>query len=65
MVRGEAGRFGARTQSQLAVNRAQVPIDGARTEEEPFRHLNVGQSDGNQPQDFDLTGAQSGRVDFW
>jgi hypothetical protein len=43
MVRGEAGSLGARMQSQLAVNRAQVPIDSAGTEEESFGHLNVGQ----------------------
>ena len=45
---GEAGSLGARVQSQLAVDRPKVPIDGARTEEELPGDLGVGQPCGDQ-----------------
>src|SRR5215203_677087 len=61
---GKAGSLGARVRSQLAVDRAKVPADRARAEEELVRNPGVGQPAGDQPQHFDLPGAESGGVEF-
>jgi hypothetical protein len=65
VIGGEAGRLGARVQTQLAVDRAKVPIDGAGTEEELLGHLGVGQPGCDQAQDSGLPGAEPGGVGLW
>jgi hypothetical protein len=44
MLKGIAGGCTTRGDVELAINRRQVPVDGARTDDELFRHLGVGQS---------------------
>src|SRR3712207_6881496 len=50
---------------QLAVDRAQVPVDGAGAEEELLGDLGVGQPGGDQAQHFGLPGAESSGVCLW
>ena len=62
MLDGEAGSLRARVESQLAVDRVQVPVHGARADEELLGDLGVGQPGGYQTQDIDLSGAEPGGV---
>ncbi len=62
MFRGETGGFCARVDSQLAVDGAQVPIDGAGTNEELLCDLGVGEPGSDQAQHFGLPDAESGGV---
>ncbi len=57
MFDGVPSRLGARVEPQLAVDRAQVPIDCAGTEEEFLGDLGVGEPGGDQAQHFGLSGA--------
>jgi len=47
----------------LAVNRGQVPVAGARADGECFGHLGVARSLARQAQHFDPTGGQAGKID--
>src|SRR5918994_718649 len=62
---GEAGGLGARVDSQLAVDRAQVPFDGAGTQEKFPCDLGVGQPGGDQAQHFGLSGIEARRICHW
>ena len=52
----------ARGHLELAVDRGQVPVDGARTDDELFSHLDIGQPLCYQAQHIDLTGGQASRI---
>jgi len=62
MINGEARRRGTRGDLQLAVDRAQVRVDGVRTEGQPVGHLCIGEPLGDQAQHLDLARGQAGRI---
>src|SRR5690349_6605238 len=62
VVEGEAGCCSARVHAELAVDRGQMGIDGARTKHELFGHLGIREALGHQAQHLDLTGGQPCRV---
>ncbi len=62
LLDGIARRRGARGDVQLAVDGAQVGIDGARAQDELSGHLGIGQSSCHQPQHLNLAGGQTGGI---
>ena len=62
MINGEARRRGTRGDLQLAVDRAQVRVDGVRADHQPLGDLGVGQTLRDQAQHLDLAGGQAGGV---
>ena len=59
MLDGVAGRRGSRGDPELAVDRGQVPVDGARTDDQLFGDLGVGEPLGDETQHFDFTCGQA------
>ena len=59
MLESVASRRGSRGDVELAVDRSQVPVDGARADDEVVSHLGIGEALGHQAQHFDLTGGQA------
>ena len=62
LLDGETGGCAARGDLQLAVDGGQVPVDGARAENQRFRDLDIGQTLRNQAQYLDLARGKARRV---
>ena len=58
---GIAGGGGSRGDLDFAVDGGEVVVDGAGTDEELVGDLRVGESLGEEAQDFDFAGGQAGR----
>src|SRR5258708_17506560 len=59
MLDGEASGGTARGDAELAVDRGQVPVDGARADGEPLGDLSIGESLCHETQHLHLAGGQS------
>jgi len=59
---GIAGGSGSGGDPDLAVNRSQVGIDGAGTDDQAFGYLLIGQALCHDAQHLDLPGRQSVRI---
>jgi len=59
---GEARSRCPRAHSQLAVDGAEVPVDGAGAKEEPVGNLGAGEPFGHQPEHLYLPGCEPGRM---
>jgi len=59
LFNGVASGGAARGDSELAVNGGEVPVDGARADDELFGNLSVGEALCDQPQHFHLASGQS------
>jgi hypothetical protein len=62
MLDGVAGSSAARGDPDLAIDRGQVPVDGARTDGELLCDLGVGEPLGHQAQHLHLPFGQVSRV---
>ena len=62
MLNGIASRGGSRGDAELAVDRGQVPVDSARTDDEVFGDLGVGETLGHETEHFDLAGGQASGI---
>ena len=62
VLNGIAGGGTARGDTNLAINRGQVVVDDAGTDDELFGRLGIGESLGHQAQYLDLAGCQSVRI---
>src|SRR6187200_2790923 len=58
----ETGRLGTRASVDLGVDRTEMPLDGARAEEEPPADVGAGQTLGDQAQHVDLPVSEPRRV---
>ncbi len=59
---GVAGGSYSRGDPDLAINRSQVGVDGARTDDQAFGYLLIGQSLCHDAQHLDLPSRQSVRI---
>ncbi len=62
VVEGEAASFGARGDGELAEDRAEMHVDGVRTDDQAFGDFFVGQPLRDEAQHLDLALAQPRRV---
>jgi hypothetical protein len=62
MINRETRRRSARGDLELAVDRAQVRVNGVRAEDQPLGHLCIGQPLGYQTQHLDLARRQAGWI---
>ncbi len=64
MLHGIARSGTTRGDPELAVDRGQVPVDRARTDDELFSDLGIGEPLCHQVQYLHLAGRQSGGIDL-
>src|SRR5260370_38003549 len=65
VVNGIAGGRTARRDPELTVDRGQMPVDGARADDEMFGDLSIGQALCHQAQHLLLTRGQASRICRW
>ena len=63
LLNGVAGCGGSRGDAELAVDRGQVPVDGAWTDDQLLGHLRVGEALGDETEHVDLAFGQASGID--